>query len=327
MIENGLWEKARQLMVNFNIQQGIIEKEDQLAVDTTHVEAEATLHAKRKCGHSDPCDCPEIPTDDNVGLMRKSNTVTYIAHKVALVCGVKSELPLSRSIFKGGEHDGTTLVPTLEKVKQDLPEEWLKTVQYVSADGIYQNKENQEKTKKILDAKLLSPINPRKIKEKQLDVRGVTKLDRYGVPHCMSGHRLKLKGLDEAKKQYVWTCPVFDPKYKQEGLSCTEACHLECCNKAQTGRTIRIPQSLTPQIDPEFPQHLQSFKTKYSERTAIERVNAQAKEGLSMRRVHKRGRVAVEAHVDRCITTAHALAYMSVQETGQLYRGWTKLSA
>ena len=41
-------------MVNFNIQQGIIEKEDQLAGDTTHVEAEATLHAKRKCGHSDP---------------------------------------------------------------------------------------------------------------------------------------------------------------------------------------------------------------------------------------------------------------------------------
>lgn len=31
MIENGLWEKARQLMVQFNIEQGIIEKEEQLA--------------------------------------------------------------------------------------------------------------------------------------------------------------------------------------------------------------------------------------------------------------------------------------------------------
>jgi transposase len=47
MIENGLWEKARQLMVQFNIEQGIIEKEEQLAEDTTHVEAEATLHAHR----------------------------------------------------------------------------------------------------------------------------------------------------------------------------------------------------------------------------------------------------------------------------------------
>lgn len=327
MIENGLWEKARQLMVNFNIQQRIIDKEEQLAVDTTHVESEATLNAKRKCNHSEPCDCPEIPTDDNVGLVRKSNTVTYIAHKVALVCGVKSELPLSRSVFKGGEHDGKTLAPTLETTKQDLPEEWLETVQYVSADGIYQNKENQEHTKNILDAKLLSPINPRKIKEQPLDARGVTKLDRYGVPHCISGHPLKLKGLDETKKQYVWTCPVFDPKYKKEGISCTESCHIQCCNGAKTGRTIRIPQSMTPQIDSEFPQHLHLFKEKYGERTAIERVNAQAKEGLSMRRVHKRGRQAVEAHVDRSIITAHVLAYMSVQETGQLYRDWTKLSA
>lgn len=45
-----------------------------------------------------------------------------------------------------------------------------------------------------------------------------------------------------------------------------------------------------------------------------------------MRRVHKRGRVADEAHVDRCILTAHSLAYMSVQETGQPYQGWTRLS-
>lgn len=327
MIENGLWEKARQLMVQFNIEQGIIEKEEQLAVDTTHVEAEATLNANRKCGHSEPCDCPKIPTDDNVGLMRKSNTVTYIAHKVALVCGVKSELPLSRSVFKGGQHDATTLKATLEQVTQDLPEEWLKDIQYVSADGIYQNKENQELTKEIIEAKLLSPINPRKIKDRELNSPGMAKLDKYGAPHCISGHRLKLKGFDATKEQYIWTCPVFDPKYKQEGLSCAEACHIKCCNGVKTGRTIRIQQSLAPQIDTEFPQHLQSFKNKYAERTAIERVNAQAKEGLSMRRVHKRGRVAVEAHVDRCILTAHALAYMSVQETGQLYRGWTKLSA
>ncbi len=47
--------------------------------------------------------------------MRKSNTVIYIAHKVALICGVKSELPLSRSVFKGGDSDAITLKPTLEK--------------------------------------------------------------------------------------------------------------------------------------------------------------------------------------------------------------------
>jgi len=49
------------------------------------------------------------------------------------------------------------------------------------------------------------------------------------------------------------------------------------------GRTVRIQQTRSPQIDPEFPQHLPSFKTKYAERTAIERVNSQAKEGLSLK--------------------------------------------
>jgi hypothetical protein len=327
MIENGLWEKARQLMVNHNILYEIVGKEEQLAVDTTHVEAEATYGANKKCGHIDSCECEKVPTDDNVGVMRKSNTVTYIAHKVAFVCGVESELPLSRSVFKGGAHDGSTFAPTLEKVKQDLPEEWLKSVQYVSADGIYQSADNQNQAKEILHAKLLAPINPRKIKEQSLEVRGITKLDKYGAPHCLSGHRLQLKGLDESNSQYVWTCPVFDEKYKKEGLSCSDACHVECCNRAKTGRTIRIRQSQTPQIDSEFPQHLQSFKMKYAERTAIERVFAQAKDGLSMRRVHKRGRTAVEAHVDRCIITAHALAFISVQQTGVLYRGWRKLSA
>lgn len=327
MIENGLWEKARQLMVSYNLFHGIVGKEEQLAVDTTHVDAEATVHKMKKCSHSEPCHCPKIPTDDNVGVMRKSNTVTYIAHKISLVCGVESELPLSRSVFKGDEHDAKTLEPTLEKVTEDLPEEFLKTVQYVSADGIYQSADNQQHTKSILKAKLLSPINPRKIQDKVLESCGMTKLDRYGVPHCISGHKLQLKGFDEAKEHYVWTCPVFDPKYKQEGLSCSNEQHIQCCNGAKTGRTLRIHQSMTPQIDTEFPQHLQSFKKKYAERTAIERVIGIAKDGLSMRRVHKRGRLAVEAHVDRCMITAHALAYMSVQGTGQLYRGWTKLSA
>lgn len=80
-----------------------------MAVDTTHVEAEATLNAVRNCGHFEPCDCPKIPMDNNVGLMRKSNTVSYIAHKVALVCGVKSELLLSGCVFKGGESDAITV--------------------------------------------------------------------------------------------------------------------------------------------------------------------------------------------------------------------------
>ncbi|HJV16743.1 MAG TPA: hypothetical protein VJ546_05050 [Bacillales bacterium] len=47
-----------------------------------------------------------------------------------------------------------------------------------------------------------------------MNTRGMGKLDKYGVPHCIGGHRLELKGYDAIKQQYVWTCPVFDSKYK-----------------------------------------------------------------------------------------------------------------
>lgn len=74
--EESLWEETRKKSVWSNDEVGIIKAEDLLAVDISHVEAEATLNATHKiCGHSQPCECPDVPTDDNVGLVRKSNTV------------------------------------------------------------------------------------------------------------------------------------------------------------------------------------------------------------------------------------------------------------
>lgn len=327
MIETGLWEKVRKTTVFNNFEQGVIEKEAIVAVDTSHVEAEATLNATRKiCDHPEPCECPKVPTDNNVGLVRKSNTVSYIGHKVSVVCGVNTELPLTRTIFKGNQSDAVTLEETLKDVLEDVPF-LAKSIQYVTADGVYQNENNQTLCKEILEAKLIAPINPRNRKEKPLEMRGMEKLTPYGVPVCISGHQMKLKGLDSTNNQYIWVCPVFNGKYQKEGFTCSTACHIKCCSQAKTGRTIRIDQAATPQIDSEFPQHLASFQKIYKERTAIERVFAQLKDGLSMRRVHKRGKKAVEAHMDRCITISHMLAYISVMETGTLYRGWTKLSA
>lgn len=327
MIETGLWEEIRKVTVHHNFDQGVIEEEAIIAVDISHIEAEATLNATRKtCTHTEPCECPQVPTDDNVGIVRKSNAVSYIGHKASVVCGVNSELPLTRTIFKGNQSDAVTLEETLKDVLKDLPY-MVQSIQYVTADGAYQSKANQAHCKNTVKAKLIAPINPRNRKEKPLDVRGMQKLTTYGVPVCMSNHPMMLKGLDATNDQYIWVCPVFNEKYQKEGLSCSTECHTACCNQAKTGRTLRIDQELTPQIDPEFPQHLASFKKIYKERTAIERVFAQLKDGLSMRRVHKRGTLAVEAHMDRCITTSHMLAYMSVMKIGILYRGWTKLSA
>jgi hypothetical protein len=86
MTDTGLWEKVRKITVFNNFEHGILEKETTVAIDTSHVEAEATLNATRKlCVHQDACNCPEVPTDDNVGLVRKSNTVSYVGHKASVL--------------------------------------------------------------------------------------------------------------------------------------------------------------------------------------------------------------------------------------------------
>lgn len=82
----GLWDKARRLVVAFNLDQGVLEIEDTLVTGTTHVEAEATHRKQVKtCDHKEDCDCPIVSTDDNVGIVRKRNTVSYVGHKISLL--------------------------------------------------------------------------------------------------------------------------------------------------------------------------------------------------------------------------------------------------
>lgn len=324
MTDFGLWEKARRLVIVFNLKQGVLEFDDTLVADTTHVEAEATYRKQTKlCGHKEDCDCPTVPTDDNVGIVRKSNTVSYVGHKVSLLCGAKGQLPLTREVCKGGEYDAFTLQPTLERFKSEF-EELAESVQYVLADGIYQTPSCQRITKDVLEAKLVAPIHPRNRQDKSSDARGIDKIDRYGLPHCIAGHKMELKGCDHKKKQYIFTCPVHNPQAKQDGLVCPHHKHIACCSGAVQGRVFRVDFSATPQVDPEFPQHSRTFDTLYDARTGIERVIGMLKDGYSLRRVHKRGRKAVEAHVDQCILSMHVMAYCAHAQTGIVNRGWTR---
>ncbi|WP_233096029.1 hypothetical protein [Alicyclobacillus sp. SO9] len=48
MTNFGLWDKARRRVVEFNLNQGVLEAEDTLVADTTHVEAEATYGEQMK---------------------------------------------------------------------------------------------------------------------------------------------------------------------------------------------------------------------------------------------------------------------------------------
>ncbi|BCV20522.1 hypothetical protein hamaS1_05910 [Moorella sp. Hama-1] len=181
-------------------------------MDTTHIEAEAKAPPKEK--KDDPT---YKHSDDNVGIMRKSNTVTYIAHKGTLIVDPVSELPYTHYTAKGGEADNLTLKPALLKFK--VPE-IAAGVTIVEADGIFDTDDCKQETRTVLPkAQLYTPINPRRRKSTPVEgVAGIKEIDPYGRPVCLSGHPLVLIGRDIKRGEYIWCCPCYHPRCSPESL-------------------------------------------------------------------------------------------------------------
>lgn len=203
-----------------------------------------------------------------MGVCRKSNTVTYIAHKGALVIDPISELPYTAYTAKGNTPDNFTLEPTLKKFNSEFPE-IASNVKAVLADGIYDTEECKKQTTEILPgAELYTSINPRNRGGRPIEgVSGIQKVDPYGRPICISGHAMILSGRDLNKEEFIWVCPCFHTRYADKTLSCSEANHAACCNKARQGRTYRTKREMTPQIKWENPQHARRFINRYNHRS------------------------------------------------------------
>ena len=308
-------------MVTTNFLSGYIEPEKQIAVDTTHVEADSIPLPKDSTGK---------PTCDNVGVLRKSKTVTYIAHKFSIPTLPRQNVPVAAYAFKGNDADNVTLEPTLVKLFCDYP--FLATALPsldLLADGIYQTTDNQSLIKELLGphSRLVCPVHPRNRKDQKVEgINGIVLIDSYGVPHCISNHKLGLLGRDIKHEEYVWGCPVFNSKCQVAGAICDEANHLSCCNGNASGRYYRVKREDTPQINWSFPQHSKTHKTIYNMRTSTERANSFLKEGMGIRRLRKRNRVNAQAHGDRCITSFHIMIMMAhLMERPDLMRSWSKI--
>jgi len=321
MTDAGLWKKTRKLIVELNLKEKVFSPEEKLVVDTTHVDAESVPVPK---------DSDKKPACDNVGVMRKSKTVTHIAHKVSVIGFPGSDMPLMGTVHPGGMPDNLTLEPSLRQFSEEYPS-LAKDIDAVLADGIYQTADNHDVVEQVFGegSRLVAPINPRGHKEKKLtDISGIIKIDKYGCPHCISGYKMILLSRDQKKEQYIWGCPVFHPTRQVEGLFCSEANHAACCNLCNGGRVFRTERSDFPQINWDYPQHSIKFNIEYCQRSSAERINSNLKEGYGFRRVHKRNKKNVEAHVDKCIAAVHLLAYMAhFLKKPDLMRSWSKMVA
>ena len=323
MTKYGLWAEARKIAVLHNFAQGVFVFDGFVAIDTTHVEAEASAPKKNAAGEYVP-----NPHDDNVGVLRKSPCVTYIAHKMSLVNAAGCDAPLLGMAFYGNTADVNTLQDTLRKLQAEYPS-LAKRISAVLADGVYGSDENKKFVADFLDAQLLSPINPGNRKEVPLaGVTGLHHIDKYGRPVCLEKHPMVFCGRRIENEQYIWGCPAFNPDKKVEGCSCSPANHAACCNMAEGGRVANLSRKLSPQIDWNLPQFSATFKKQYNMRSGIERNNGDLKEGYGFRHFEKRGRLNADAHIDKAILSFHILARFAVLKgKANKRKSWSTLMA
>jgi len=312
----GLWTEVRKIAVLENMETGIIGSSGSLAVDPTHLDGFAKVKNPAKeckeCDKKEICDEVKYTCDMN-DIVSKSKNYKVPGVKAALISDPTSELPISGMAFNARVYDGEAekvLIPLLKQVDEEYPA-LKEQVDTILADGAFDSKANREACN-ILNASLLAPINPRNHKEfLATKSRGIARIDKYGVPHCIENYKLHLLTKDTKLNQYIWGCPVFNPDCRIEGLSCSKKD--ECSPNSQYGRTLRTNKDDYLQIDWENPQHLKSNKKEYCGRTSIERTISRVKRCLPFERFWNRGKKALQAHIDRAILALNMFASAAVR--------------
>lgn len=312
MTEWGIWEKAAYLVIQINIQEKIIdpEKECFLIVDTTHVPARAkkgkVIKPCRECLFVKDCQW-KVPTDDNAGVLVKSQTERYFAHKVGLSTLGRSSLPIDWFVDRGERYDGKFLEPLLGRFVERYPQF---PISHVIGNGTFGSKENERLVREKLKAQLVAPVNPRRCQEVENPARGIKKITKHGRPVCIAGFDMVLHTRSLKSKEYIWVCAKYhpeSPEYEPDFI-----CDLrDHCSPGKFGRAFRTKAKDFPQINWDFPQFSKEAQGLLALRTTIERDVSLLKEGLKMESLWKRGKKNVIAHVAKCLLSMHLVAHVA----------------
>lgn len=270
-------------------------------------ERRAVPRVGKRCGCADKTRCTHayVPTDDGAGVVVKGGGTkkSVWAHKASILAFAGSEVPIDAvAIRYAGTHDGTTLVPHLDRVARLHPSV-LAAAERVIVDSAYQSAENKTAAAER-KLELVAPINPRGTKPKPAGLPGISHYSATGIPVCEAGHELRHEGRRLEEKKHLW-----GPPRSPEGASLCLSCPLRetCCPGATRGRTLTTNADDFPQIDWDWPQHSASFKKTYSQRTAVERVINVLKLDLNGGRLAKRDNVNFQARLDKSILAVHLL--------------------
>jgi hypothetical protein len=330
MTRYGLWQLARLDQVRENILTGVLNVEDTVCFDTTHMEAnshcanvvppEAQAKAEEKgskhrkvprvykrcsCGHDqwESCKHPWSPTDQGAAVVVKGPTRIYWAHKSSVAAFGESEIPFDARVCEyAAEHDGRTLIPHLTILQRDLPEA-ISQVRYLLADDAYRY--NCDGVGRFgQEARLIVPVHGRRVNPALADsFDGIDRFTPNGIPVCQGEYRFELRGRDITGQRYIWVAPDDD-----DGQPVCASCPLsDTCLENGQRRHIRVHRSDLPQIDWDHPQHSSRNRIRYQKRTGVERAIKRLKVDLRGEHLTHRGVHRVQAHLDRKLLTLHIL--------------------
>jgi Transposase DDE domain len=325
LYRHGLWNEIKRRLVLANIEAEVVEGGETLIIDTSFTADFATLgKAPLACTRcAQPCAEPE-KTCELTGIVAKSNSDKRPGLKVVAFVTPHSELPLDARVLLGSLHESQTLRPMLDPFVENFPRLAAQT-RRVIADAVIANGPNRAYLAEALPAaELIGQVNPRSRKPIPKPARGIESIDPYGVPHCTAGHKLFLLGRDRRREQYIWACPVYHPESPETELACPSKSQ---CSASRIGRIFRVDRGKTPQVRWEAPEHSKRHKALYALRTAIERYWSRHKITLLFGRAWARGSLALQAHADRMVITAHVFA-RAAWEAGKalLARSYTALT-
>jgi len=323
----GIWDQMKWKIVKQNLTNGTVEIEPDLAFDPSHVEANSSFTVaesdtengkkvkkavgklSKRCGCTDKNNCPhdwEV-TDHGCGVVVKSTSEKYWAHKASFVGFPQSHVPIdAAAINYAATNDGQTLIPHLQRLQQQVPLV-IEKIDRVIADGPFNTASNKNFVKEKIGALLYAPINAKNINVPSAKgIKGIDHFTKNGVPVCDAGLPLEMKGRELIKQRYIWGPPLSDSKNKTI-VACSHCLMKKDCCPTSQGRTLRTNASDFPQIDWDNPQHLARWKKQYRKRTAIERMIKIIKVDYGVEHFNKRDSLNFQGHIDKALLALHIL--------------------
>ncbi|MFQ6072179.1 MAG: transposase [Methanosarcinales archaeon] len=222
-------------------------------IDSTPVETYSSEKKRKRCDHTEPCNCPETRSDPDARTgwrkpdkYRKEFFLGYRKHSVYLLHpDTEYRLPLYSEIHPANVPDIEILEPLLDKVVNIFPFK----IDYALVDQGYYDFDLFNKIQK--EKGISIHVKPKK------NIKVNIPVDSNKIPICPEGHTLEWVEFDKDELEHTYRCPFSNPE-------------TQCIRASTCDGQFQIPMSENPVLFSAIPHHSWISRRFYRLRKRIE---------------------------------------------------------